>query len=155
MNQYTITIAIFLLRVIMGLRLVFPGWMMILMGPYSAKGYLESVEGPFAGFFHKLAQYRIIDYLNKWGLFLTGLALVFGVFVRLASYAGIAMMIFYWLTKFPHKEGVIDERVISIAVFFLLIIVNAGIFWGFDYVILQIPAVLTYYQAHQWMQRIL
>lgn len=155
MNQYTITIAIFLLRVIMGLRLVFPGWMMIQMGPYSSKGYLEHTEGPFAGFFRKLAQYKIIDYLNKWGLFLTGLALVFGIFVRLASYAGILLMIFYWLTKFPHKEGVIDERVISIAVFFLLIILNAGIFLGFDYLILQVPAVLTYYQTHAWLEWIL
>lgn len=155
MNQYTITIAICLLRVIIGLRFIFPGWMMIQKGPLSAKGYLEHTEGVLAPIFKKLAENKFVDYLNKWGLFLIGLAMVFGIFVRFASYAGILMMIFYWLSKFPHKEGVIDDNILSIAVFILLIVVNAGIFFGFDYLILQVPTALTYYQAHTWLEWIL
>lgn len=155
MDSLYLTISVFLLRVIMGLRLVFPGWLMIQMGPLSAKGYLEGVEGTFAGFFQKLANNKTIDYLNKWALFLVGLALTFGIFVRLASYIGIFLMVLYWLSKLPHREGIIDERIVSIAVFILLIMVNAGIWWGFDYLLLQIPAILKFYQANQWLQWVL
>lgn len=155
MDPLYLTLSIFLLRVIMGLRFVFPGWMMIQRGPFFAKGYLEEVDGPFAKFFRGLAGNKIIDYLNKWALFLVGLALTFGIFVRLASYIGILLMIIYWLSKFPHREGIIDERVVYIAVFLILIMVNGGIWWGFDYLLLQIPAILKFYQANQLVQWIL
>ncbi|MBI3273912.1 MAG: DoxX family protein [Candidatus Colwellbacteria bacterium] len=155
MNPLYLTLSILLVRVVMGLRLVFPGWMMIQMGPFSAKGYLESIEGPFANFFRGLADNKVVDYLNKWALFLVGLALTFGIFVRLASYAGILLMVLYWLSKWPHREGIIDERVVYIGVFLTLIMVNAGIWWGFDYLLLQIPPILQFYQSHQWLQWVL
>jgi len=148
-------VIIFLLRVLMGLRLVFPGWFLIRQGTLSSRAYLEHTSGPFAQFFKRLASNRIVDYLNKYGLFLIGLCLVFGVFVRPASIIGIVLMIMYWFSKFPHKDGIIDERLVYIGVFLMLILVNAGIFWGYDYVLLQIPAILNLLKTIPWMEWLL
>lgn len=155
MPDYSVLIAIFLLRFMMGLRLVFPGWMLIMRGKTTVKEYVGEIEGPLAPLFKKLGKIRAIEYLNKWGLFLSGLALAFGMGVRLASYVGILLMVMYWLTKWPWREGVIDERIVSIAVFILLIIFQAGFFLGFDYLIFQMPQIGKFIADYQWLRWIL
>lgn len=155
MPEYTIFIAIALLRFVMGLRFVFPGWMMIQMGPFAAKGYLENVQGPFANSFKKLAINKAVDCFNKWGLFLIGLALVLGVFVGLASFLGMVLMILYWFSKWPWQEGIIDERIVNVAVLIFLIMVQAGLFIGFDYLLLQIPVISEIFFQYAWFRWII
>jgi len=128
MNPFYLTLSIFLLRIVMGLRLVFPGWMMIQK--------------------HK-------DKRMGWTFFLIGLALTFGIFSRFAGYIGIIFVAWQWYVSASRKKEIFTEWLVYIAVFLLLIVVNAGIWWGFDYLLLQIPAVLKFYQANQWFQWIL
>lgn len=151
----SIILGVFFLRVIMGLRFVFPGWLLIISGQGPTKGYLEHVQGPFAPFFKKMASSKLVDNLNKWVLFIAGLALVFGVFVRLAGFALIVLMILYWLSKWPWKEGFIDERLVYIAVCVILIVLQAGFFWGFNYYLLQIPAVADFFSQNLWLRWII
>lgn len=155
MPEYTIIIPVFLLRVIMGLRFVFPGWMLIMQGQKPTKEYLRGTQGPFAPLFKKMAQSKVIDQLNKWGLFLSGLALVFGVMVGLASYVVIFLMLLYWLSKFPAKPSVIDERLVFIAVLMVLVVLQSGFFWGFDFYLLHIPAVANFLLGHLWLRWII
>ena len=89
-------------------------------------------------------------YLNAWLLLISGFSLVFGIFVRPAALIAGVLVIFYWLSKFPHKEGFINEHVIYIAVLFLLGMLNAGIWWGFDFLFLQFPQILQFYQTNPW-----
>lgn len=155
MDQFYITLSIFSLRVAMGLRLLFPAWKMIMEGPAPTKKYLLKVKGPFAHFFHRLAGRKWAIYLNAWSLLICGFLLVFGIFVRPAALVGGIIMLLYWLSKFPHKEGVINENIIYAAVLFLLGMLNAGIWWGFDFLLLQFPKVLQLYQSNPWMSWIL
>jgi uncharacterized membrane protein YphA (DoxX/SURF4 family) len=132
-----LTITIFLARVIMGLRLVFPGWMM-------AQGQLP-----------KTSVFKPARTWLGWFLFVIGLALVFGIFVRLASVIGIIIVLWQWYRNFPNKEGIIDEWLVHAGLFGLLFMVNAGIWWGFDTLFLQIPFFLNVYQLNPWLQWVL
>lgn len=65
-----------------------------------------------------------VDPLNAWGIMLIGVALLLGVGVRAASWAGAAMMIIYY---FPHNvfptvpHGyIVEEHIIYAAVFALI-----------------------------------
>lgn len=152
MPDYTVIVPLFLLRVMMGLRFVFPGWMLIIQGHKPTKEYLVHTTGPLAPLFKKMAKSKIIDQLNKWGLFLSGLALVFGLFVGVASYVGILLMLAYWLSKFPPKPTIIDERIVYICVLLILVVLQAGFFWGFDFYLLQIPAVANIFIKNLWLR---
>lgn len=155
MDQFYLTISIFLLRVLMGLRLLFPAWKMIAEGPASTRKYLLKVKGPLAKFFHSIGKKKWAIFLNAWLLLFSGFFLVFGIFVRPAAIVAGILMVFYWLSKFPHKEGIINENIMYIAVLFLLGMVNAGILWGFDFLLLQFPQILQFYQVNPWVSWIL
>ena len=147
MPDYTILISVIAMRVIMGLRFVFPGWGLIMAGQGTAKQYTQHIEGPFANFFRKLAEYKTIEYLNKWGMFITGLMLVFGFLTRLFAYGAIFLMAVYWLTRWPFKEGIVTEHIVNIAALLFLIFTHAGIIFGFDTLLLQIPSVLKLFSS--------
>ena len=68
----------------------------------------------------------IINFLNEWGLTLIGLALIFGVFVRLASFFGIVLMMLYYLPIFPPAHGLVDEHIIYSLVFLVLMAFGSG-----------------------------
>jgi len=122
---------IFFLRVVLGLRFLFSGWIFVTKRPRSA------TTGRFA-------------YIAQWALFVIGVCLTFGIFVRPASIIGIGLMAIFWFSKFPNPEGIVDEHLVYVGAFLMLILVNAGIFWGYDYLLLQIPAVLRLYQSTTW-----
>lgn len=149
MPDYTILISIIALRVLMGLRFVFPGWGLIMAGPDTAKEYAKYIQGPFASFIQKLTEYKAIEYLNKWGMFISGLMLVFGFLTRLASYGGILLMTVYWLTRWPFKEGIVTEHIVYIAVLLFLVFTHAGIIFGFDTLLLQFQPILKLF-ASSW-----
>lgn len=66
-----------------------------------------------------------------------GLALVLGVFVRLASKFGILLMILYYLPilNFPYAGKnalIVDEHIIYIAAFMVLKKFDAGAYFGLE-----------------------
>ncbi len=67
-----------------------------------------------------------VDFLNSWIPAIIGLALIFGVFVRIASSLGIILTILYYIPVFPPVPGWIDEHVIYVAAFLTLIAFGAG-----------------------------
>jgi len=76
-----------------------------LMGDWSSQSYLANASGFLSGFYHWLAagegMVRVVDFLNVYGLILIGLALFLGVFIRLASSAGIVLLVLYYFAYPP------------------------------------------------------
>jgi thiosulfate dehydrogenase (quinone) large subunit len=64
-------------------------------------GYLRSVTGPVAGIAHDLAGQSWVDWVFMIGIAAIGVALIFGVCVRIAAIAGALIMVALWLTSLP------------------------------------------------------
>lgn len=121
----------------MGWLLLYSGISKVMNASWSSKGYLESATS-FTGFYQWLANpvnVTWVDFINQWGQVALGLALIFGVFVNFAATAGILMMALYYLPTlhFPfagRNSFIIDEHIIYILVFLLLIRERAGRHYG-------------------------
>jgi thiosulfate dehydrogenase (quinone) large subunit len=126
-------ISLFILRITMGWLFFYAGITKILADNWSAAFYLKDAE-MFAPFYNFLLQPDILPYvnfLNKWGLTLIGVALIFGVFSRIAAYAGAAMMILYYfpILNFPYPNEhayIVDEHIIYAAALLVLGFFDAG-----------------------------
>lgn len=117
------------------------GWLFFYAGfskfaGFSAKGYLLNLKGPFAGLFLPLAGNVLVDQLVVWGLTLIGLCLILGVLIRFASFWGIIMMVLFYLSAYPPEHAfLVDDHIIYIAIFLVLMVSNAGHFYGLDKVL--------------------
>ena len=104
------------LRVLIGWHFFYEGVAKITNPYWTSAGYLQESQGWFSGIFQQLSAspgiLTGVDYLNQWGLLLIGLALILGVFVRTASWAGIAILALYYLAAppFPGMEYAIPAE---------------------------------------------
>lgn len=132
-------IAVFLSRVGLGILFFYAGITKVLNPNWSAAGYLKGAKTfpELYQWFASAGNIGWVNFLNEWGLTLVGLALIFGLLVRWASLGGILIMALYYLVilQFPYvgeHSFLVDEHVIYITVFLVLITSNAGTFWGLD-----------------------
>ncbi len=130
--------ALVALRIGMGWLFFYAGLSKIIDPTWTAAGYLSNAI-TFPGLFEWLASAGNIgwvSFLNEWGLLLIGLGLILGLFVRYASYAGVVSMVLYWLPilEFPFVGHgfLVDDHIIYMLVFCVLIHFNAGKYVGFD-----------------------
>jgi thiosulfate dehydrogenase (quinone) large subunit len=139
----TIAYAILALRIVMGWILLQGGLTKIFDPSWTAAGYLNNAvpEGNPFTFWSAMAGAPMIDFLNQWGLTLTGLGLILGALVRFSAFWGAVMMFFYWLSSLegglsaflPVAHGwVIDDHIVYIALLFGLGAVGAGRIAGVD-----------------------
>ena len=128
-----------LLRLSIGWLFLYAGVTKVIDPSWSAAGYIGNAQ-TFHTFFAWLAQPNIlpfVNFLNEWGLTLLGVALILGVFVRVASLASFVLMVLYYLPilNFPHAGDhsfIVDEHVIYMLVLLLLYYFNAGRYFGLD-----------------------
>lgn len=120
------------LRLAIGLEFFWAG--VSKFGGWSAAGYLQSANGPLAGWFQALAGNGAVDALNMWGLTLIGLALIIGLLVRPASMFGMLLMILYYLAHFTGNtaNGYIDTHIIQIAALLMFSAGGAGHVFGLN-----------------------
>ncbi len=121
-------ISLFLLRVGMGVLFFWAGYTKLIDPAWSAAGYISGAK-TFVGFYSWLLSPGVlptINFLNEWGLTLIGAALLLGIFVRLASFFGIVIMVLYYLPIYPPAHGLVDEHIIYIAAFLVLMAFGAG-----------------------------
>ena len=101
LKKLTITI----IRVAIGWHFLYEGITKLFIENWSSQSYLANATGPFSGFYHWLAGgeslVRAIDFLNVYGLILIGLALFIGIFIRIASGAGILLLVLYYFAYPP------------------------------------------------------
>jgi len=101
LKKLTLTI----IRVAIGWHFLYEGISKLFVENWSSQSYLANASGPFSGFYHWLAAgeglVRVIDFLNVYGLILIGLALFIGIFIRVASSAGILLLVLYYFAYPP------------------------------------------------------
>jgi thiosulfate dehydrogenase [quinone] large subunit len=126
------------LRLGIGWYFTYAGLSKILNPEWTAAGYLNNAT-TFPGLFDWLASAGNIgwvSFVNEWGLLLIGLGLMLGLLVRYASYAGIVLMVLYWLPvldfPFVGHGFLVDDHIIYMLVFCILIHFNAGNYFGLD-----------------------
>jgi uncharacterized membrane protein YphA (DoxX/SURF4 family) len=93
------------IRVAIGWHFLFEGISKLFMDSWSSQAYLANATGFLAGFYHWLAGSEAmvggVDFLNIYGLIFIGVALFVGLFVRVASLAGIVLLLLYYFAYPP------------------------------------------------------
>jgi len=94
-----------ILRAAIGWHFLYEGLSKLLMDNWSSQSYLANATGFLSGFYHWLAageaMVKVVDMFNVYGLILIGLALFLGIFIRLASSAGILLLVLYYFAYPP------------------------------------------------------
>lgn len=104
-----------------------------LSGGSPTLGFLKfGTTGPFAETFQSFAGAEWANWLFMVGLLLIGLALIFGVGVRIAGYTGALLMLLMWLAVLPKENNpFLDDHIIYLLVLLGLAHVRAGQWFGF------------------------
>lgn len=146
-KQYTVQTQIIfsLLRIFIGWHFLYEGISKLALPGWSSASYLMSSKWLFSGFFHQIianpTALAVVDFLNIWGLILIGLGLFVGLFTRLASISGIALLLLYYVASPPFvssnapAEGqyfIINKNLIEAAVLLLLATVRKESMYGLD-----------------------
>lgn len=93
-----------------------------LHGVSPTTGFLKfAVHGSFASLFQSLAGNPFVDWLFMMGLLGIGLALLFGIGLKIAGYSGALLMFLMYLSLFPSKNNpILDEHIIYLFIFLSL-----------------------------------
>jgi len=97
--------ALVALRMLVGWHFLYEGLAKVTNPLWTSVGYLQESQGWLSGLFRSLSvspgALGVVDLLNEWGLMAIGLALLVGVFTRVAAVAGAAMLALYYLAAPP------------------------------------------------------
>ncbi|MBN2633151.1 MAG: DoxX family protein [Bacteroidales bacterium] len=139
-----------LLRIVTGWHFLYEGLTKIFNPAWSARPYLEGSRWILGDFFRWIASgdtgLELVNIANEWGLTLIGLALILGLFTRLASWAGVMMLVFYYLAYPPFggysygaiNEGsylIVNKNLIEMVVLLVLAFTRSGEFFGLENII--------------------
>ncbi len=137
-----------LLRIVVGWHFLYEGLVKIFNPAWSARPYLEGSRWIFGDFFRWLASgdtgLQIVNFANEWGLTLIGLALILGIFTRAASWAGITMLVMYYIAYPPFggysygaaTEGsylFVNKNLIELVCLLVLSFTRSGRFFGLEH----------------------
>ena len=128
-----------LLRLGLGWLMFYAGITKVLDPAWSAAGYLKGAK-TFTSFFQSLTDPGIlpfIDFINEWGLTLLGISLILGIFVRLSSVLGAALMMLYYFPvldfpKIAPHSYIVDDHIIYALALLILAAFRAGRIWGLE-----------------------
>jgi len=138
--------ALLSLRIVVGWHFLYEGVSKLLTPGWSSRSYLLDSQGFLAGFYHWIANndtlLKIADVANEWGLALIGLALVLGLFNRIATLAGIFLLLLYYLSHpawtgleymFPSEGNyfVINKNVVEMMALLVIYFFPTGHIAGF------------------------
>lgn len=123
-----VTIAATALRLLLGWFMFVDGLEALFTPNWSASGFLLGAKTfpAFYAWFAAAGNSWWVNPLNSWGITVIGVALLLGIGVRFASWAGVLLMLLYY---FPHytlpwvPNGFVVEYHIIYAAIFVLIAV--------------------------------
>jgi thiosulfate dehydrogenase [quinone] large subunit len=113
------TIVLAALRIAIGWIMLYQGIVKFYTPGWTSKGYLLSSDGIFSGLFEAMGNsgglVSVLDFLNIYGQLAIGLGLILGLFVNIASIAGILMLAMYYLSHppFPGLSGQVSDNVVN------------------------------------------
>ena len=141
-KQYS---ALALLRFFIGWHFLYEGVIKLFNPNWTATGYLMSAEGIAKPFFSWLSQDAFIgavDLLNVICLVFVGLALVIGLWEKLAAFLGIGLLVLYYLAHpaFPGLDQVgtegsyfiINKNLIEAAALYVIYLIPTGQYFGIN-----------------------
>ena len=148
-NHYTTwqAIALTALRLIIGWHFLYEGLSKIYTPGWTSADFLVLSEGFLSGFYHWIAAtpsvLQFVDLLNITGLVIIGLFLVLGLSTRIVSFAGMLLLLLYYLVNPPFikpsfgfpAEGnylIIDKNLVELAALFVTFLFPTGRVYGLD-----------------------
>jgi thiosulfate dehydrogenase (quinone) large subunit len=101
-------------------------------GGSPTKGFLAfGADGPFKGFYNNIAGATWADWLFMAGLLGIGLALTFGLGMRVAGVAGVVLYLMMWSVVLPPANNpVLDDHILGALTVAALVLTYAGDTWG-------------------------
>jgi uncharacterized membrane protein YphA (DoxX/SURF4 family) len=136
-----------ILRILIGWQFLYEGIIKIMNPDWTARSFLEGSRWIFGDIFRWMisgnAGMWIVDTANAYGLTLIGLALILGLFTRLASWGGVALLLMYYIAYPPFggfsygspSEGsylIVNKNMIELFALVMLSFTDAGNFYGLD-----------------------
>ena len=129
-------------------------------GGSPTKGFLSRVAvGPFESTFHAWAGAAWADWLFMAGLLGIGIALIFGIGLRIAAVSGTLMMLGMWAAEWPldkltsagepsmSTNPIVDYHIIYALALIALAVTYAGHTWGLG----RRWAKLPFVHRHRWL----
>jgi thiosulfate dehydrogenase [quinone] large subunit len=96
-------------------------------GGNPTEGFLSGAVGPIAGIYHDIAGAAWVNTLFMVGLLAIGVALMLGIFMRLACAGGALLVVLMWTAALPPENNLfMDDHVIYALVLGGLALVGAG-----------------------------
>ena len=95
-------------------------------------GFLKfGATGPFQGFYNAIAGQTWVNVLFMAGLLAIGIALTFGIAMRLGTIAGFVLYLMMWsVALWPANNPVIDDHILGALSMVVLGLTLAGDTWG-------------------------
>jgi thiosulfate dehydrogenase [quinone] large subunit len=139
--------ALVLLRMLIGWHILYEGISKLLMPNWTSALFLRDSQWILSGFSDWIVSndgvLSMVDFLNTWGLIAIGAGLILGLFTRLAAYAGMGLLIMYYLNNIPMigleysmpAEGnylIVSKTLIEAAALLVLAIFPTGSAFGLD-----------------------
>jgi thiosulfate dehydrogenase [quinone] large subunit len=102
-------------------------------GGSPTEGFLKfGADGPFKELYNSIAGAAWADWLFMLGLLGIGLALTFGITMRLAAASGALLYVLMWTVVLPPENNpVLDDHLLSAVTLVALALTAAGDTWGF------------------------
>lgn len=149
---------LFILRISMGWLMFYAGITKVMDPAWSAAGYLRSAK-TFPELFRWFLQPEIlpiVNFINEWGLTLLGVSLILGVFVRLSSVLGAALMMLYYFPAldFPYPNMhsyIVDEHIIYALVLLFFAAIRAGRYFGLESWCSSLPICSRFPRYRAWI----
>jgi thiosulfate dehydrogenase (quinone) large subunit len=129
-------------------------------GGSPTKGFLSNVAvGPFESTFHTWAGTPWANWLFMLGLLGIGIALIFGIGLRIAAVSGTLMMLLMWAAEWPlakftsagepsmSTNPIVDYHIIYALALIALALTYAGHTWGLG----KLWARLPFVQRNRWL----
>jgi thiosulfate dehydrogenase [quinone] large subunit len=157
-------VSLVLLRTLIGWHFLYEGYFKLLwpawgrdgepLPHWTSAGYLKAAVGPFAGFFHGLAQSQwlsSIDMFVAFAVFGVGLSLVLGLFTDLGCAGALVLLSLFYLSSIPtqglptaHAEGtylLVNKNLVEAGAVLVLLAFGTGRIAGLDRLRAMPPAV--------------
>ena len=101
-------------------------------GGSPTEGFLTfGAEGPFEGFYNSIGGAAWADWAFRLGLLGIGLALTFGIGIRIAAVAGTVLYVMMWTVALPPANNpVLDDHLLGAVTMVVLGLTLAGDTWG-------------------------
>lgn len=143
-------IALVIMRVVIGWHFLYEGIGKLLKPNWSAAGYLMQSRGFLSGLFRWIADtepvLNVVNQLNMWGLTAIGLGLILGCFTRIASIAGMGLLLLFYLCNplfvglyysIPMEGNylIINKNLVELAALFVIFVTHSSQYVGIDRII--------------------